>query len=115
MTPQLLISACLRRTSSTAWATLDDVGHASYGIAAVEVYADRIRVNYDFTAYKVSSVQVTPDEAFASAGIRMGASVGLNHMDIYFYSNGSATPINPGTLSKAGANVWVTGWFYPSE
>ena len=63
-----------------------------------------------FTAEKVSSLQATPDESFAAANVRVGASVALDHADIFFYmpSYGSR-PVPPSLLSKSNANVWITG------
>ena len=73
---------------------------------------DRVRVYYAFTAEKVSSLQATPDESFAAANVRVGASVALDHADIFFYmpSYGSR-PVPPSLLSKSNANVWITGIF----
>lgn len=106
------VSGTIRWTSPTTWATVDDTAHRSTGIAAVVLYPDHLRVDYTFTATTVSSLQVTPDEAFTSAGVRFGASVGLDHADIYAYMPAyGTTPVNPALLTKAGANVWLTGLF----
>jgi len=106
------ISGTIRWVNSTTWEPVADAGHTPTGITSVTVLSDRVRVNYDFTAEKVSSFQATPDEAFASADVRVGASVGLTYADIFFYMPAyGSTPVNPALLSKAGANVWLTGWF----
>ena len=113
-TPTLqMVSGTIRWVSSTEWVILDNAAHTPTGLASVTVMADRVRVSYDFTAATVSSLQATSDEAFASADVRVGASVGLNYTDIYFYmpSHGS-NPVDPRTLSKSWANVWITGWFW---
>ena len=110
--PDLTISGTIRWINSSTWVALDNAGHRPIGIASVQVMSDRVRVHYDFTAGHVSSVQVTPDEGFASAGVRVGASVGFTYMDIYFYMGTSSTPVNPTLLSKSGANVWITGTFF---
>lgn len=106
------LSGTIHWTSPISWATIDDATHQSTGIASVETYSDHVRINYTFVASKVSSVQVTPDEAFASADVRVGASVGLDHLDLYFFmpSYGTA-PVPPGLLTKSGANIWITGLF----
>jgi hypothetical protein len=106
-----MVSGTIRWVSSTQWIVLDDAGHTPTGISSVTLLPDRVRVNYNFTATKVSSLQVTPDEAFSSASVRVGASVGLTYADIYFYMGTSQTPVNPALLSKSGANVWLTGFF----
>lgn len=106
------VSGTIRWVNSTTWTVLDDAGHTPTGIASVQVMADRVRVNYTFTAEKVSSFQATPDESFASADVRVGASVGLSYTDVFFYMPSyGASPVPPKLLSKAGANVWLTGWF----
>ena len=99
------------RLYSGSWATISDAGHTPTGFGQIETLADRVRVHYDFPVTSVSSVQVTPDEAFTAAGVRLGASVGLNHVDILFYMGTSQTPVNPALLTRAGANVWITGFF----
>lgn len=106
----------IRWVNSTTWTVLNDAGHKPVGISSVQLFADRVRVHHTFTANKVRSFQATSDEAFASADVRVGASVGLTYTDIYFYmpSYGS-TPVPPSLLSKAGANVWLTGFFCTSN
>lgn len=104
------ISGTMRWVSPTEWATICDDGHEPTGIARVERRADRVRVHYDFTASKVGSLQVTPDEQFASASVRVGASVGLSYADVFFYMSGTA-PVDPALLTKKSANVWLTGHF----
>jgi hypothetical protein len=107
------VSGTIRWVDPTTWEAITDAGHEPTGIASVELMANRVRIHHDFTATKVSSVQVTPDEAFASVAVRTGASVGLTYTDVFFYlpATGS-TPVNPALLTKAGANVWVTGIFW---
>ena len=107
-----LVSCVLRRVSGTVWEYLDDSGHSPTGVTSVSITSTYVQVNYSFTATKVSSWQNTVDEAFAAAGaggVRCGASVGTTYARIYFYMGTSATPVDPGALSTAGANVWVTG------
>lgn len=108
------LSGTIRRVSASAWDVVDDAGHCSRGIASVELRADRVRVHHDFTAWKVSSLQATPDDAFSASNVRVGASVGYAYTDIYFYMGASSAPVSPALLSKAGANVWLTGWFEQS-
>lgn len=109
------LSGTIRRISGDEWGALNDAGHTSRGIESVTLYDNRVRVHHAFTAGKVSSFQATPDEQFAASGVRVGASVGYAHTDIYFYMGTSQTPVDPGLLSKAAANVWLTGWFEEVE
>lgn len=109
-----MVACTIRRIDATTWAALDDAGHAPTGVASVVKMADRVRINYDFTASKVGSLTATPDESFAAAGsggVRVGSSVGTSYADVFFYIGTSSTPVDPGTLSTAGANVWVLGFF----
>lgn len=109
---QETVGACLRRKSLTEWCVLDDAGHAPVGVGRVEIVGkNRVRVHYDFTAEKVVTFTVTPDEQFAAANVRCGASVGCAYADIFFYMGASQTPVDPGLLSRAGANIWVHGLF----
>ena len=105
------ISGTIRWMDAHTWAVVDDAAHRATGIARVELRADRVRVHYAFTAETIGDVQVTPDEGFSSAGIRPSASVGLSYADVFFHRDGSAEPINPALLSKANANVWISGEF----
>lgn len=116
MTDLLFLGGTIRRSSSTTWFVIQDGTHEPVGISSVDCLVDRVRVHYNFTAGKVVSFHATPDEAFTSVDVRCGASVGLGYADIFFYmpSTGS-TPIQPGLLSKASANVWLTGWFQALE
>lgn len=106
------VSGTIRWVNSTTWTVLNDTGHTPTGISSVQLLPAAVRVNYDFTATKVSSCQVTPDEGFTSIDVRVGASVGFTKLDVYFYTlAGGSTPVNPATLNKANANVWITCWF----
>ena len=107
-----MVSCVLQRVSGSVWAVFDDAGHAPTGVSSVSITSTYVQVNYSFTATKVSSWQNTVDEAFAAAGsggVRCGTSVGTTYTRIFFYIGTSSTPVDPGTLSTAGANVWVTG------
>lgn len=106
------VSGTIRWVNATTWTVLDDAGHTPTGIASVTVYPTYLQVNFDQTYAEVSSFQATVDESFASANVRVGASVSYSYARLFFYMPASgSTPVNPATLSKAGANVWLTGWF----
>lgn len=99
------------RHSTSGWYVINDAGHQPTGFGTIETLPDRVRIWYAAPVLKVGSVQVTPDESFTAAGVRVGASVGLERMDVFFYMGTSQTPVNPALLTRANANVWVTGWF----
>lgn len=108
MIPKL--SASIRHTSN-GWVAINDAGHTPTGIYQIQTLPTCVRVWYSFTPTTISSVQATPDESFAAAGVRVGASVGLEYVDVFFYMGTSQTPVNPALLTRANANVWLTGWF----
>ncbi len=108
MSPQLSASV---RQATAGWYAITDAGHAPQGIASVQTLADRVRVHYSFTPTQITSVQATPDDQFSAAAVRLGVSVGLTYLDVFFYLGTSQTPVNPALLTRANANVWLTGWF----
>lgn len=108
---EITVSGTVRYNSKYTWKVVDDAYHDASGIKSAQPLKDRLRIWLDFTATKVGSVQVTPDDKYASAGIRLGASAGLAYIDVFFYKGSSSKPIAPYKLNKAGSNVWVTGAF----
>jgi len=108
---QARVAGTIRWQSPTKWATVQDAGHAPEGIRDVQVLRDRIRVHYTFTASKVVSLQVTPDESFTAANVRCGVSVGLAYSDVFCYMPGKTTPVDPSLLTRKGGNIWVSGLF----
>ncbi|MGW4784240.1 hypothetical protein [Streptomyces sp. NPDC004230] len=109
-----LISGTIRNTGS-GWALLDESGHEPSGICAVVTNPDHIEIQHPVGALKVSSVQVTPDETFAAAGLRVGISVGLDLSRIYLYTQAGtlktpAPPAAPVGVVAANGNIWISGW-----
>jgi hypothetical protein len=105
------VHGSIYRIDASNWGMMNDAGHASIGIDRVTFNSTQVRVIYTKVATKIHSVQVTPDETFSAAGVRLGASVGTTYTAIQFYMGSSNVPIDPATLSAAGANVWFTGFF----
>lgn len=97
-----LLSCALRNDGGATWAPIDDTGHRPSGVLSVETLADRIVVHHDFTAVRVSSVQVTPDETLSGMGISCGASVGLDQTRIHLYS----TPDGLGDYVYYDGTAW---------
>lgn len=106
----MILSGTIRWRPDGSWATISDAAHEPVGFGVVECLPDRVRVHYAEPVSVIHSVQVTPDEAFTAAGVRCGASVGLEFLDVQFFMSG-ASPVPPALLSRAGANVWITGHF----
>lgn len=105
-----LIGGTIRYIDASTWGFVSDANHAPTGLASVTYMADRLRVNFDFTASKVSTFIASPDETIGSVnGIRLGSSVGLSFADIFIYTSTSSTPINPNTLSNPSGNIWLYG------
>ncbi|WP_060920999.1 hypothetical protein [Microbacterium paraoxydans] len=105
------IGGTIRWANRYQWALVDDRAHASYGTSHVLVLKDRVRIFYEFGAAEVRDFSVTVDDEFASADVRVGASVGLTYADVFFFMGNSKKRVNPSLLSKKGANVWYSGSF----
>ncbi len=101
------VQGTVRWASPTAWSTVIDDAHDAIGIDYPELMLDRVRVHYEQDASRVLVCSVTPDEGFTAAGVRVGASVRLNAVDLLFYMGSSSTPVDPSKLTRAGANVWI--------
>lgn len=68
--------------TGTGWRFINDVDHRPQGMVSVSVVAGRVRLTYGFTASKVCSLHVTPDETLAGVGMVAGASVGMTFSDV---------------------------------
>lgn len=80
------IIAGVIRNSGTGWRLIDDANHQPINIDSVSVdSANNIVINYGFTASKVLSLVVTPDDTFAKS-YTCGASVGLSTATIALYT-----------------------------
>lgn len=98
------VSGALRKVNGT-WGLIDDTGHTPSGITSVEDKGTYLRIHYGFTAKKVSSLTVTPDESYNRLGYSFGASVGLDGSSIYI----SKRPQPPsGGYVSFTAGKWVT-------
>jgi len=80
---KLRVVAGVLRNTGTGWDWINNSGHTPVGFGAVSVVGNAIRVNYTFTANKVVSLVVCPDETFALQGLSCGASVGTTYSDIF--------------------------------
>jgi hypothetical protein len=106
------VMGAIRRVSDTEWAPITDTAHVPVNIDYVSINTTQVRVVYtSLGATQIHAVQATVDEAFAAAGVRVGASVNPSYTALFFYIGASETPVNPAALTRAGANVWFSGWF----
>lgn len=101
--------ACAIRNSGNGWFIINDGAHEPIGVQALSQGATSLTLTHDFTAAKVNTLVVTPDETYAQAGIVAGASVGLQQSVIKFGQNG--TPLNPNQVADAMGNFWIFGVF----
>lgn len=110
-----LLSAVLRNTGN-GWHILEDKGHRPTSITRVTTHANRLEIAHPINALRVSSMQVTPDEALAARGLRVGISAGLDLCFLYLYTappptdGGPAKPANPATIAVPDGNLWITGF-----
>lgn len=72
------VVAGILRNKGAGWYLLNDAYHKPVGLTAVEVVNRNIIIHFDFTAIKVGSLVVTPDETYATMGVQCGASVGMD-------------------------------------
>jgi hypothetical protein len=87
------------RNDGTGWKYIEDESHAKTGLSTISVTGNKIQVDYDFTATKVASLVVTPDETFAKNGIVVGASVGKTNALIEMSSDLSLEVTTGGVAS----------------
>lgn len=76
----LRIVGCVLRNDGSGWAPMNDAGHRPVPSSGITVAADfnSVDINYGFTASKVITSLVVPDEVFATQRVFVGASVGLS-------------------------------------
>lgn len=81
------VVACVLRNTGSGWAALNNSLHAPVGVESVTSNNESITINYSFTASKVVSLVVTPDETFSGMGLFCGSSVGLTSSVITVYES----------------------------
>lgn len=103
---------CIIRNTGSGWFILSDSDHQPIGATSITQYSDRIELFFDFTATKVHSFVVAPDETYAVTDQkRAGASVGFTKAIIWFGNPGVNTKLNPSTVANASGNFFVIGHF----
>lgn len=101
---------CVIRNAGTGFDFISDAGHVPVGVSSVETYSDRIVINYSFTATKVITANVTPDETLAQYGYSMGPSVGTSSMTIYVGQPGGFTDyVTANGSAVSSLNGFITG------
>lgn len=82
-----MLAGVIRKSSTYGWYFIGDgdgTSHAKLNFTTISATADYIQVNYGFTASKVSTFLIVPDETYAPI-YSVGASVGLSSSQIYLY------------------------------
>jgi len=107
---RLAVISCALRNTGSGWQLISDTAHAPSGVSGVIQHPDHLEITHTVGAVRVSSMQVTPDEYYAKAGLRCGASVGLALSRIYLYKGAAGTAaVDPATLAASSGNLWITG------
>ena len=99
------------RNSGSGWAFIDDSGHQQLNMVDITSSAD-LRLNYGFTAKKIISFIVAPDETFSEI-YKCGASVSDTYADIRVFqrpiSYGGRITYSNGVWSADDADLGSTG------
>ena len=108
----LALISCVLRNDGTGWSLLTDAGHEPTGVTGVVQHPTYLELTHEVAALRVSSMQVTVDETYASRALRVGASVGLAWTRIFLYSGTSTARQDPATIHSTSGNLWVTGFMH---
>jgi hypothetical protein len=106
----MMVSGVIRNTGD-GWELITDDFHDSINVESVSNGKLAITVNHSFTAKKVVSFVVTPDETFVKEGLTAGASVGLDKTNIYLTKLGSNSYSDPNKIINSKGNFWFQGMF----
>ena len=99
-----LVAGALRKTDGE-WGLIHDSGHTPSGIESVTDRGADLRIHYGFTAKKVVSLVVVPDETYAVLGYSFGASVGLDGSTIKIMNH---RQVNAGGYLYYTSDGWMT-------
>lgn len=110
------IVACVIRNTGSGFEFISDAGHVPVGVKNIVTTSTSITVNLSFTANRVGSVVVVPDETFAKAGYVFGASVGLSSITIQgSQPGGFGDYVSYDGSAWASLNGLVTGFSFSTE
>lgn len=106
------VMCAVRRVDSATWEAISDGVHVPINVSSIVVNATQVRVAYaGFGITKIHSVQATADEVLAANDIRCGASANAGYTAVQFFAGSSTVPLNPASITAAGANFWFSAWF----
>lgn len=116
-----LVAGSLSNRNGTGFTLANDHAHRSHGITSVSHTDTYVQIDHPSPPGKritrVVSLTATPDETYATEGITMGASVGLEFSRIHFGTN---NPLADYIAYRAGAwrsnnGAFGMEWDYPNE
>lgn len=115
----------IRNPNGQGWELINDAYHQPLNIQSVVTHQDdvndphknKITINFNFTATKVGTLIVTPDEVAAKDMIFCGSDVGLNLAHItmtkpVIKDNQFQSEIVKASEYYGYANLWISGWFW---
>lgn len=105
-----IVSGVIRNTGN-GWELISDTAHEPLHIESVSNNNSAITIDYSFTAKKVVSFVVTPDETFVRNGLNAGSSVGLDKSLIYLSEQGTGVYSDPNEVISSKGNFWFYGIF----
>ena len=110
---QIKVAGAIRCTGNQGWFAISDDVHAPINIDRIEVKNGAIVVYYTFTASRIHTFIVTPDETFSKAGFFTGASVGRDRavINISKVIDGRVVRIDPSEIESKVGNFWIYGLF----
>lgn len=101
----ITVSGIIRCDTATGlWSVLDNSDHVPLHLNYVVASTNKITIGWDFTATRVITLSVSPDEVFAPLGVIAGASVGFSSAVIKVNK-----PIS--SLCIESANFFIYGLF----
>ncbi len=111
-----VIVAGVIRNTGDGWHLIENNTHCSLNCDGVFVNNGTNAISIDYSsikAQKVISFVVSPDETFSLEGYSCGASVGLEHANVFVHKSidGVSSEINPQDIISDKGNFWFIGVF----
>lgn len=80
-----VVAGVLKADGAGNWSVIDDAGHSPMFTGTISIVSGKIRIGYDFTANKIKSFILAPDDILAAQGLLVGGDVGLSYANVAFY------------------------------
>lgn len=98
------------RNTGSGWFIMNNSGHQSIGLSGISQTTTKITVYFSKVYSKVNTCIVTVDDTMASQGYTVGASVGLDKVNIMIFDS-DLNVVNPASYTDSGGNIWISGHF----